>query len=304
MLLTFSYCYKYDSTDKKINRSQSADWKYSILIPTWNNLEYLKLCIGSIKKNSTFQHQIIVLINEGSDGTLEWLKTQPDIDSIHSQANIGICYGLNICRSFIATPYLVYLNDDMYVLPGWDKEFDKEISSLENPKFILSGTMIEPIYTGNLCVVVKNYGNSFETFQEELLLNEFSQLVKDDWFGSTWPPIILPLDLWDLVGGMSIEFSPGVYSDPDLSMKLWQAGVRIFKGVGSSKVYHFGSKSTNRIKKNKGINTFLMKWGITSGSFVNLYLRRGQKYTGVLKEPLIPFKSRLKNKLKRIKNCL
>ena len=45
--------------------------RFSILIPTWNNLEFLKICIGSIRRNSTFDHQIIIHVNDGSDGTLE-----------------------------------------------------------------------------------------------------------------------------------------------------------------------------------------------------------------------------------------
>ena len=44
-----------------------------------------------------------------------------------------------------------------------------------------------------------------------------------------------------LVGGMSIEFSPGMYSD--LSKKLYESVVRQFKGVGKSLVYHFYSES-------------------------------------------------------------
>ena len=47
---------------------------FSILIPTFNNLEYLKICINSIKKNSKFNHQIIVHVNEGSDGTFDYVK--------------------------------------------------------------------------------------------------------------------------------------------------------------------------------------------------------------------------------------
>ena len=43
---------------------------FSIIIPTFNNLEYLKLCLKSIQKNSKFDHEIIVHINEGNDGTL------------------------------------------------------------------------------------------------------------------------------------------------------------------------------------------------------------------------------------------
>ena len=48
---------------------------FSIIIPTFNNLEYLKLCIKSIKKNSKFNtHEIIPHVNDGSDGTLNYLK--------------------------------------------------------------------------------------------------------------------------------------------------------------------------------------------------------------------------------------
>ena len=42
---------------------------FSIVIPTFNNIRYLKICIESIKKNSEFNHEIIPHINEGSDGT-------------------------------------------------------------------------------------------------------------------------------------------------------------------------------------------------------------------------------------------
>ena len=47
---------------------------FSIIIPTFNNLEYLKLCIKSIKKNSFYDHELILHINEGTDGTLEFVK--------------------------------------------------------------------------------------------------------------------------------------------------------------------------------------------------------------------------------------
>jgi len=48
--------------------------KLSIIIPTFNNLNYLKLFLSSIKNNSSFKHEIILHINEGSDGTLEYAK--------------------------------------------------------------------------------------------------------------------------------------------------------------------------------------------------------------------------------------
>ena len=57
---------------------------FTILIPTFNNFTYLKLCLDSIKKNSKFNHEIIVHINDGSDGTLEYIKSKK-INYSHSK---------------------------------------------------------------------------------------------------------------------------------------------------------------------------------------------------------------------------
>jgi len=277
---------------------------FSILIPTWNNLDYLKLCIDSIRKNSDLKHQIIVMINEGSDGTDEWVKSQKGLSYVYSPTNIGICYGLNSCRPLMETNYMLYANDDMYFLPHWDKTLMEEVNKIGHEMYMLSSTMIEPFDTQNPCVIVSDFGDSIETFQENNLLKKYEKLDKPDWSGSTWPPNLLPVKLWDLVGGMSTEFSPGMYSDPDLSKKLWDLGVRYFKGVGKSKVYHFGSKSTGRVKRNPGHKTFLVKWGMTGNSFITNFLKRGEIFTGPLPEPEISFSQNSINKFKRVWKCL
>ena len=51
---------------------------FSIIIPTLNNLSYLKLCIESIQKNSKYNHEIIPHVNVGTDGTLEYLVNTSD----------------------------------------------------------------------------------------------------------------------------------------------------------------------------------------------------------------------------------
>jgi hypothetical protein len=83
------------------------------------------------------------------------------------------------------------------------------------------------------------------------------------------------------VGGYSSEFSPGMSSDNDFSMKLWHAGCRVFLGVGDSFVYHFQCKSTGKVKKNDGGRQFLMKWGMRQSVFDRYYLRRGQVAQGL-----------------------
>lgn len=64
---------------------KSQNRLFSIVIPTWNNLAFLKLCIQSIQRNSYYNHQIIVHVNDGSDGTLEWIKKQVLITHILSR---------------------------------------------------------------------------------------------------------------------------------------------------------------------------------------------------------------------------
>jgi glycosyltransferase involved in cell wall biosynthesis len=197
-----------------------AKAKFSILIPSWNNLELLKLCIRSIKKHSLFEHQIIVHVNEGKDGTLHWVKDQKELSYTYSAANVGVCFALNAMRSLVKTDYMVYCNDDMYLLPQWDKAFWEEISVQPSPLFFFSGTSLEPKNTNNNSVIAPaDYGDSASSFQEEKLLKEYEEYNKQDWFGATWPPNIVATSTWDLVGGYSVEFSPGMYSDPDFSKK-------------------------------------------------------------------------------------
>jgi glycosyltransferase involved in cell wall biosynthesis len=273
---------------------------FSILIPSWNNLRYLQLCIESIQRNSQFHHQIIVHINEGSDGTLEWVKSQGSIDFTFSEKNIGICYALNAAASLVSTDYVLYMNDDMYACPNWDRELHEAILGIGHPYFFISATAIEPVNTNNPCALILDCGKDIETFREHQLLEQFTWPRIQDWSGSTWPPNIVHKQVWDLVGGYSVEFSPGMYSDPDFSMKLWNSGIRLFRGISKSRVYHFGSRSVKRVQKNKGYFQFIEKWGITSDTFTRYYLKRGQPYTGLLSDPNIPAQVRMKNFIKRL----
>ena len=93
--------------------------KFSIVIPSWNNLNYLKICINSIKKNSRFKHDICVHLNEGKDGSVEFLE-QNSIKYIISNENLGVCKGTNSASTLIETDYIIYSHDDMYFLPDWD----------------------------------------------------------------------------------------------------------------------------------------------------------------------------------------
>jgi GT2 family glycosyltransferase len=249
---------------------------FSLLVPTWNNLGHLRLFVESLRRHSSREHELVVHVNEGRDGTREWLRGQ-GIAHTASDANVGICHAVNLAGAQARGDYLLYFNDDMVLAPGWDAALERALSRVaRHGAFMLSGTMIEPTASGNACAVVADFGRDPAHFDLERFAREAPSLVRPDWLGATWPPTLISRELWHRVGGYSVEFSPGMSSDNDFSMKLWHAGCRVFLGVGDSLVYHFSETSTRRIRKNDGRRQFLMKWGLVQSTFDRYYLRRGE----------------------------
>ena len=258
---------------------------FSILIPSFNNLNYLKLCLKSIINNSIKNHEIIIHVNEGSDGTLEYVK-QSNFKYTFSDKNVGLCTAINSASKLSSSKYILYSHDDMYFCPEWDLHLIKEINKIGHDSFYLSGTMIEP----NSGHIKFNCGENLESFNEEKLLLNYSNLNFYDHQGTHFAPHLVSKEMWNSVGGFSEEFNPGIASDPDFNMKLWNKGVRIFKGINKFKVYHFGSITTRKKKnfiQNRGDRMFLKKWGISTKFFKKYYLKSGTKYDGPLSKPKI-----------------
>lgn len=272
---------------------------FSILIPTFNNFDYLKLTINSIKKNSTFKHEIIVHINGKCNKTENFLNNLK-IKYSNTLKNIGLCSSVNQAFELSTKNYIVYSHDDMYFLPKWDSELISQLKKINTNKFYLSSTQLSPnkyneiinskkkdyYYKANH--IYYNAGSKINNFDENKLLKNFNKKKFYDLQGSHWAPHVIEKSMWKKIGGFSEEFDPGFGSDPDLNMKLWKEGVRIFKSVNKSRVYHFGSLTTRKnlnIQKNNGRKTFLLKWKISINFFTKYYLRRGDEY----KVPLLDF---------------
>ncbi len=260
---------------------------YSIIIPTLNNLKYLKLCIESINKNSKYKHEIIPHVNIGSDGTLDYLKKE-NINFTFTKENAGICKGMNLAAQKSKSDYILYAHDDFYFCPNWDLILEKEVNFIGHNKFYLSGTMM---HNGQINF---NCGDTADTFDENYFLSNYKDYNYYDFQGSTWAPHLIHRDIWNKVGGFSEEFYPGTGSDPDLNMKLWKLGVRIFKGINDFKVYHFGSIVTRKYKNHPKIRTesgsrggkiFLLKWGFSIGFFKKFVIQSDTLYKGELTEP-------------------
>lgn len=246
---------------------------FSILIPTWNNLPYLKLCVDSIRRHSAFEHEILVHVNDGSDGTLDWVREQ-GIRHTWSKGNVGVCLAVNDVARLASREWILFMNDDMFCTPGWDSAFVDALREIGEAPAYLASQIIEPTDTGNGLVTVAHFGTGPADFNEAGLLEFAAKMDTADRNGIALQPTLVSRELWLRVGGYSIEFGPGMSSDDDFLMKLWLVGCRTFRSVGASRIYHFGCRTTGRIRRNRGGREFLMKWGVTQRDFKYNYMAR------------------------------
>ena len=95
----------------------------SIIILTFNQLEYTKKCIESIRKHTPEPHEIIFVDNGSSDGTVQWLRAQirdnPHYKLLENPKNLGFARGCNQGMAMASGNYLLLLNNDVVVAEGW-----------------------------------------------------------------------------------------------------------------------------------------------------------------------------------------
>lgn len=273
---------------------------FSIVIPTFNNINFLKICLKSLENNSAFKHEIIIHVNSGEDGTLNFIKNN-NYKYTYTSTNRGLCSSVNCAVKKSSTNYILYAHDDMYFLPGWDLTLKKEIEIIGHNFFYLHAIEMGP----NGAHIKIDCGNSFNNFDEKKLLENFKKFYFNDCNASHLTPHLIHKDLWDSVSGFSEEYEPGDGSDPDLVLKLWNKGVRYFKCLEGFRVYHFGSTTTRKrseLKLNKGTSTFIKKWGISPYILRRFYLRTGEKFKihAKIKKNIFYFFTLLKVKIKRL----
>jgi GT2 family glycosyltransferase len=263
--------------------------KLSIIIPTFNNFSYLKFFLSSLKENSKFQHEIILHINDGSDGTLDF-AIKNNIKHTHSNQNIGLCSSMNKAFSLSTCNHILYSHDDMYFCKNWDEFLINEINSYKDKLYYLTGVNVSTRYG----LINFDCGENIDQFDkkkfETFCLNDNTANLQ----GSHWSPNLIHRELWEKIGGFSEEFNPGDGSDPDFCMKLWFENVRIFKAISKFKVYHFNSLTTrnSRIVLNNGTKQFLSKYGFNPRFFRKHYLRGNNSiilYLGKLSSPIKNF---------------
>ncbi len=234
-------------------------------ISTYNNLNYLKIAVKSVRENSYFfDAPFIVHAENCTDGTNEWLRDNVDrygfqvyIDT--NDTPLGIGGGMNFCAERVKTEYMMFVHSDFYVTSNWDLACYEEILK-QGEKTMVFSHRVEPDMFGSpqrpgtVIVPKETFGAYYNDFNSELF-DQFSQefIELNDF---TIPKAegvsgLISKKDWDHIGGNDPLFAPTSWEDMDLFLRMLNEGYK-FILTSKSVVWHFGARGSHRLEENDG----------------------------------------------------
>ena len=242
----------------------------SIVILTYNQLEYTKITLESIRKCTSSPYEIIVVDNASSDGTVEYLKTQKNIRTIFNAKNVGFPAGCNQGMEAASGDYVLLLNNDVVVTKYW---LEGLIECAESDDSIgLVGPM-----TNNISGMQRDPNAKYGSEKE---LQEFAAAYRKK-NRRNWLPVnrlagfclLIKRKVIEEIGGLDPGFGIGNCEDDDYALR---AALKGYRSVIATDVFieHKGggsfladglAKYVEILKKNEKV--FSEKWGITPESW-------------------------------------
>ena len=88
----------------------------SILIVNFNGKHFLPECLLSLRKHVTVSHEIIMVDNASSDGSVEYVRqAHPEVKIVYNRTNLGFAAGNNQGARVARGRYSLLLNNDTVV---------------------------------------------------------------------------------------------------------------------------------------------------------------------------------------------
>ncbi|MBT9161783.1 MAG: putative teichuronic acid biosynthesis glycosyltransferase TuaH [Dehalococcoidia bacterium] len=229
--------------------SASRDAKVSIVVVTYNNIELTRACLDSLGEYSQYEPlEIIVVDNASSDGSpaflSKWVASGVNRKLILNEDNRGFAAANNQGLAVASGEYLVMLNNDTYVTPGWIRTL---VRHLQRDKTI-----------GLIGPVTNNIGNEAKVdidyaYMEEMLIKSAAYTRRR--IGQAFPLrtvaffcVMMPRATYERVGTLDEAFGRGFFEDDDYCRRIDQLGLRIVCAEDVF-IHHHLSASFNKLKQ-------------------------------------------------------
>ena len=232
--------------------------KITHCISSFNNLNYLKLAVKSVRENSYYKDSPLIIHAENcQDGTEEWLKEN------HKKWNFeyyveknetprGIGGGMNFCADKVKTEFINFLHADFYVGKNWDIELLNIFDKYPDQRMMVFSHRVQPnIFnensrSGTIIVPMDEFGEYHHNFDETYFLEwaeQFSKMNDFEIRKSEGVSGLIRKEDWDYIGGNDDRFAPAYWEDADLFIRMLNENYK-FVLTSKSMVYHFASRAS------------------------------------------------------------
>lgn len=239
--------------------------KTSVVILNWNGKSLMEELLEGVVRFSTyfedFKTEVVVADNGSTDGSVEFLKNKffGSVKIIDLQYNHGFAEGYNIAISQLDSEYMVLLNSDVEVTPGWLKilidylDANKDVVACQ-PKIrsLREKDKFEHAGASGGFIDVLGYPFCRGRVLSSLEIDRGQYDEPKDVFWATGACLCIRTEEFRKAGGFDARFFAHM-EEIDLCWRLRSRGKRI-TCVPESVVYHLGGATLNKENPKK---TFL-----------------------------------------------
>jgi len=221
--------------------------KVSIIIVNYNGKELLQKCLDSLLKVNYDNFEIILVDNNSTDGTVEFItKNYPSLIIIKLDSNKGFAEPNNVAAKISKGKYLLFLNNDTVVTPNFISEMvkvmetDKKIAVCQSLLLKPDGSVDSSGDFIDHLGVVYNSKTKIDEIREVSSARGASMLVRSD--------------IFEKLDGFDQKFFI-TFEDVDLCWRSWILGYRVLI-IPTSIVYHEGGITIKKIKSEIAFHGF------------------------------------------------
>lgn len=248
--------------------------RVSVIIPTYGNFSYTHYCLAALGESADKTSFEVIVIDDDPDGeTAARLVDYGNVHVIRNETNLGFVHSCNRGAAAARGDFLVFLNNDTQVQPGWLDALIQTFETQGSPGLVGSRLIYPDGRQQEAGGIVFNDGSAWNYGQlDDPYRPEYSYLREPDYVSGA--ALAIRRELFEHLGGFDPLHAPAYYEDTDLAFRIRAAGYRVYYQPWS-RVLHFEGISAGRdersptgMKRFQAINQrkFFDRWHETLAS--------------------------------------